>query len=500
LAFFVVAIALRVPFRSRLPYHWDSAEFAIALRDYNVALSQPHAPGYFLYVMLGKLLNCVVGDPHASLVWLSVLCGGGLVAVVYVLGAEMFGRRAGSVAALLAMTSPQTWFHSCVALTYIVDGFLVSVTVLACWRAVKRGAWWRDAVLIGALAGIVGGVRQQSVPGLVPIALFALWKAGDRRVLRVILAGAIAVAVGLAWFVPMIELSGGLNLYLEIVRRHTTFNAASTWVGGGWQALQWNVFFAALFCLNGLMLGAVVLIAALLCRIGWLDVGSKRAWDLEHRVPLRVVALWVLPMIVMATVVGFTKQPGYVLSYLPGMMVLIGGTVGCLRGNRFNVVATCLVGVNVVAFVVQPLEWRRWGYGLARTAGEIRRHDEEIARAANAIRESFRGSDVALCHAQTYLHFGLRQFQLILPEFEQYQLNLDPTMVTPPERPMMAVRDGGLEFVRKGEPWQREKLVLVVPPTEGVNVFGQYVDIRNATPLVGSSGTAYVLTKPTGDQ
>ncbi len=68
----IVTLALRVPFRSQILFHWDSAEFAIAVMDYDVRLSQPHAPGYFLYVMLGRLVNPAVGDPHACLFWLSV--------------------------------------------------------------------------------------------------------------------------------------------------------------------------------------------------------------------------------------------------------------------------------------------------------------------------------------------------------------------------------------------------------------------------------------------
>src|SRR5277367_433242 len=111
------ALALRIPFRSQFAYHWDSAQFALAIREYDIRLSQPHAPGYFLYVMLGRLVNFFVGDPHASLVWISVIFGGALPAVVYLLGTAMFGRKAGVTAGLLALTSPQVWFHSCVALT-----------------------------------------------------------------------------------------------------------------------------------------------------------------------------------------------------------------------------------------------------------------------------------------------------------------------------------------------------------------------------------------------
>ena len=43
-----VSVALRIPFRSQFAYHWDSAQFALAINEYDMRLSQPHAPGYFL--------------------------------------------------------------------------------------------------------------------------------------------------------------------------------------------------------------------------------------------------------------------------------------------------------------------------------------------------------------------------------------------------------------------------------------------------------------------
>src|SRR5438094_10305833 len=90
-ALVAASVALHGPFRSQLAYHWDSAQFALAISNYNLALSQPHAPGYFLYVMLGRLVNLFVGDPQASLVWMRVAFGGGLAAVMHLLCTAMFG-------------------------------------------------------------------------------------------------------------------------------------------------------------------------------------------------------------------------------------------------------------------------------------------------------------------------------------------------------------------------------------------------------------------------
>src|SRR6266478_6405702 len=144
----LVGLALRVPFRSQFAYHWDSAQFVLAINEYDIRLSQPHAPGYFLYVMLGRLVNSFVGDPHASLVWISVAFGSALPVIMYILATAMFGRREGLAAALFGMTSPQTWFHSCVALTYVLDAVLVCLAMLCCWRALRHGCRWSEALII----------------------------------------------------------------------------------------------------------------------------------------------------------------------------------------------------------------------------------------------------------------------------------------------------------------------------------------------------------------
>src|SRR5260221_5394758 len=111
IALFVAALALRVPFRSRYAYHWDGAQFALAMEHYDLRLGQPHAPGYFLYVLLGRLVNILVGDPHASLVWLSVVAGAALVPLGFLLATALYGRACGVAAGAILATSPLCWFH-----------------------------------------------------------------------------------------------------------------------------------------------------------------------------------------------------------------------------------------------------------------------------------------------------------------------------------------------------------------------------------------------------
>ena len=488
---FAAALALRIPFRSQMAYHWDSAEFALAVREYNVALAQPHAPGYFLYVMLGRLVNFFVGDPHASLVWLSVVFGSGLVVLLYMLGVEMFDRRIGLAAALFGMTSPQVWFHSCVALTYIVDSFLVSLAVLCCWRARRHGCRWVDAVVIGAGLAIIGGVRPQTVPGLAPLVAYVFWTGGRQRLAKLATALWVCLCGTLIWLVPMVRMSGGWAMYTEAFHRHAAFNAPATLSGGGIGALSWNVFFAGLYCWDGLVAGILLLAGALFVRLR-MNGDRKRNWDAAHREALRLLALWIAPMMLMGTVVSFTKQPGYVLSYLPAWIILVAVVAGQLRNATvFRVVTAIVCIVNASAFLVWPQAWAGWFFGTGRTAREIREHDRELVRIVHVIRAQLNPAEALVCHAQEYLPLGLRHTQLYLPEFEQYQLVLDPVMLSRPGKPMMRVHKGRLDFVRAPELDGKRVLALIVPRGTSLDDYTRYVDTRGAKLLPESEGTVY---------
>ena len=94
-----VAIS-RFAFRSRYLYDLDSVNFALGLGRFDPRTHQPHPPGYFLYVCLGRLLTCVVHDANLALVLLSVVAATASVILIYLLALDWFGRRAAGFAGL----------------------------------------------------------------------------------------------------------------------------------------------------------------------------------------------------------------------------------------------------------------------------------------------------------------------------------------------------------------------------------------------------------------
>ena len=106
-----------------------------------------------------------------------------------------------------------------------------------------------------------------------------------------------AFGLGSLWFVPMVRMSGGLPLYLEIVRRHAANNAAVTFTGGGWNALAANVVWALVYTVNGLMLAAVVLLATLWYRVRRMPAEQRLAWRNKYGRAMSVLACWIVPMV-----------------------------------------------------------------------------------------------------------------------------------------------------------------------------------------------------------
>src|SRR5438128_6091462 len=70
---FVVTLFTRIPFTSRFLYDQDAVQFALALEKYDVYLHHPHPLGYFVYVMLGKLINIFFTDTTLNFLMLILI-------------------------------------------------------------------------------------------------------------------------------------------------------------------------------------------------------------------------------------------------------------------------------------------------------------------------------------------------------------------------------------------------------------------------------------------
>lgn len=360
---FVAAVLTRIPFRSQMLYHWDSVNFALATERYDLTLSQPHAPGYLLYVLAGRALTALTQDPNAAYVWISVLFSGLAVVALYLLGRDLFGQRVGVAAALLGLTSPAVWFHGEVALTYVVEAALVTLFAFACYRLMCFPSL-RWALAAALLLGIAGGVRQTTLALMLPLWLVALWRATWR--VR-FLSAAMLLVVILAWLVPTIALAGGLDIYLATSRDVSgrVLEMFDEGDSGGVLAAAGRV---GLYLFYGLLGGG-------LAGLGWMAVEAIRSIrvaptalrSLLQEARVQMLAAWLVPSLLLWA--PLARAPGHVFVFLPALILLAGlglvrwaGDLSGVRGRASEIgrlaaeswlLATVVV-TNAIFFLAAP--------------------------------------------------------------------------------------------------------------------------------------------------
>src|SRR6266705_2534621 len=80
----VLFLAFHLPFLPASLEDLDSINFALGLRHFDVALHQPHPPGYPLYIALGKMAHAGIASEAKALTVIGV--GSGALAVFALVG------------------------------------------------------------------------------------------------------------------------------------------------------------------------------------------------------------------------------------------------------------------------------------------------------------------------------------------------------------------------------------------------------------------------------
>ncbi len=504
LSLFLLAVILRVPFRSHFAYHWDSAQFALAVGEYNIRIGQPHAPGFYLYVVLGRLVNWFVGEPHAALVWLSVIAGAWLAAAGYLLATSMFGRRCGWATGLILLTSPLCWFHSEIALTTIVDSALVMSFVFVCWQTIQRGATWFQTIALAALLAAVGGVRQQSAPLLIPLWGYAFWNLAAPRARKFLWATVLAVGLSLLWFVPTVTSAGGFASYVHLLRLKSQFDAPLTiWGGGGMGAILDDVNVIVLACCAGLLAAGIISLTEFAHWVIFEKAASANDFFRSNKTQLCVLVLWIAPMLIFGMFM-YVALPGHVLGFFPALTVLAGpGLVrfaeraaSSFAVNRLRAlggVLTVVVAVNTVVFVCPPRWPTRSLAGPPLTAVEIRQHDADLSACFQVIRKIWPSRNVLICHRGEDFYWGFRQFEYYLPEYRNVLLEADASLPGALATKKWIGYERQTVFVSEVPVSDGQDIVLVVPLSDSLDRYEPRFDTRKATLILDSRAKLYQL-------
>jgi hypothetical protein len=442
----LVTLASRWPYRARMLYNWDAVQFALALREFDVAKHQPHPPGYLFYVGLARVVNVTLGDPTLAYVALSMLFSAATTFTVYWLGRAIYGRLTAAAAAALLAVSPLFWFYGSVGLTYAGEAFAASLVALLAWRTL--GGSVRHLYTGAVVLGLAGGLRLS-----VLVLMFPLWAGaaivGIQSARRIWIAGALLAGSACAWLGPVVWLSGGPGAYLSTSAWLYRLMILPTSVA----SLAPEVTLAQTrYLLESVVVGLGPLALAFLVLPRY---ARRRGWGR----PEWFLIGWMLPAVAFCTLVHF-GQAGYVLTFLPALVILLSRALVELvsagseslrlpQWRRALTVAALvpLVVVNTGFFVNARPErrdfdgrrgepwfeaWRRKArdelhdWVMSRTAAALREHEAVIRTYVESIRGLYDPADTALLtelgNPRSYP--WLRHGMYYMPEYAIYQLGL----------------------------------------------------------------------------
>ena len=202
----------------------DSINFALGLRDFDPAKHQPHPPGSPVYIALGRALLMLVSIIHPAIdqitaealtlgIW-SLVAG----ALAVVASAELFAllapeRPLAAIwCAVLLAAAPLFWLSGLRPMSDLpglAAALVAQVLILQGRKDCRR-------LIYGALAsGVAIGIRLQTAWLTVPLFALALVSQRARGARWLLTRPLTAFAVGgLAWGVPLLVDSGGVESYL----------------------------------------------------------------------------------------------------------------------------------------------------------------------------------------------------------------------------------------------------------------------------------------------
>jgi hypothetical protein len=191
----------------------DSINFALGIRDFDVANHQPHPPGYPIFIVAAKGVGAIVGSEVGALSLMSIVAGALAAFPLTMLAALLLKDRRGALsvaAALLAMTAPLFWITSARPLSDSV-GLAVALGLQA---LILNARHPRELIAVSLCAGVAAGIRSQIVWLTVPLLVLITWRVWSVLPSRSIGQIALAYLAGiLIWFVPLVAVSGGPAAY-----------------------------------------------------------------------------------------------------------------------------------------------------------------------------------------------------------------------------------------------------------------------------------------------
>jgi hypothetical protein len=226
----ILALILYLQFASISYDDWDSIQFALGIKNFDLELHQPHSPGYPVYIFVLKILNTLINDPLKTMTVVSAFAGAIGVCSFYFLTKKIFNvsQEIHIASTILLMSFPLYAINSLKALS---DTLAVALYIiwLLCFLNIYRKTTLKHTtqnlkqqslhlVGFGLFTGIVTGVRIQIVVAMIVPILYLYWHLKKQDKIRQIIINVVGGIFGvLMWMIPVIYDTGGIGKFYKLM-------------------------------------------------------------------------------------------------------------------------------------------------------------------------------------------------------------------------------------------------------------------------------------------
>ena len=225
------AVAARFLAIAASPGEIDEAVFAGAVTRFDLFDLSPQAPGFPLWILIGRALLPIVPSPFQALAVASTLLSAAALPALYLWGRRLVGGWAALGGTLLGAFLPVVWVNGGRAFsdTPATAFFLVSIAAASALDGpAAAGRRARPLALLAGLAAAAGaGVRPHLVLAFGPLLLAVVVRLARRREGRD--AAAVLVVAGLAgtlaWALWLLGQAGGAPGLLASLGERAEFRA-----------------------------------------------------------------------------------------------------------------------------------------------------------------------------------------------------------------------------------------------------------------------------------
>ena len=214
----LLSLGSRLLFLGTCLEDWDSVDFALALKSYNIKTYQPHFPGYPVYIFCSWLCDRLLHDPVTSVILPGALLGALTIIPLYGLAQRLADQRIAILTALLYLVNPACWLQAEKAFSDASGLFTVVGALYLCWRASERDARPYHLFYGSLFLGVGLGIRLSYAPLVLSWAgllLYLAWRQPRACAARCS-DGCYGLLIGIClWLAPQLALSGGLELLYD---------------------------------------------------------------------------------------------------------------------------------------------------------------------------------------------------------------------------------------------------------------------------------------------